>query len=188
MRADDDDPELTSDPRPSADDLLLQRFLDGEMCATERRDLEVRLESDAGLARRLDRLRHDSERIAGGRPELLPLTAGFGDRLWAGFRSELRPSTTAAAVGLSEAGALLALKRWSLVAAAAVLLLTGILTLWRPAAPATLQAGPEVHEVLRDLDRKAGQAEGVEAGKAGDAKEEETRRRAKRRAGASSDR
>jgi anti-sigma factor RsiW len=187
MRADADDPELTSDPRPSADDLLLQRFLDDELRATERRDLEVRLAADAGLARTLDGLRRQRQLIAADWPEPVPLTAGFGDRLWAGFRSELRlpPPAAAGVAAFSEASALLALKRWSLVAAAAVLLLTGILTLWRPAAPATLQADPTVHKLLRELEREAQQAEGVEAGKAND---EAARRRAKRASGATSDR
>lgn len=135
---------------PNGDELLLQRYVDGELRPAERDGLERRLARDAELAARLrvlEATRRGFDSLRDERRSVVPLGVGFADRVWSRLR-EPAPVT-------ARPPALKTLQHWSLVAASIAVLLGIALMTFRPAQPARLEAGPALNERLRELDRKA---------------------------------
>jgi anti-sigma factor RsiW len=84
-------PDRMSDPHE--DDLLLNRYVDGELMAGERSALECRLEKDAGLRKRLAELTQLTTALDIGlglieRPDE-PATQVSGSRDWAGLAADI---------------------------------------------------------------------------------------------------
>lgn len=144
------------EPEPTSDELLLQRFLDGELRPSERRDLEARLAFDVALSRRLGEMRDLKGLFAAGRDlvgQPVPLGVGFADRVWAEYLQAERERPVGRLPGVD------VLKALNLLAATLAILLGGVLLLWRPAAPAVIEARSGTHPILQELERKAEKAE-----------------------------
>lgn len=186
------------DREPSADELLLQRYIDDELRPTERRDFEQRLASEADLASRLREARelrgvflHDRREVE----ELPPLGVGFAERAFAELRREEREvgstANSAQETALQGVGAptsvrgsahvaqLVALKTWTLVAASIAILLLTLVMFWNPKQPTVMQAGRS----LRDVDRRVELLESRERLRELEAKRREAERRKAERKG-----
>ncbi|GEM_PF-6709275 len=156
-------PGRTEGRHPDREDLLLQRYLDGELRAIERRELEARLAEEAPLRDRLARIERVQNLVRESDPEAAPLGLGFADRVLAEIRkSGDGPVEESPASDPGEP--LRLLRRWTAVAAAILLLLAlGMLirlTVGTAGGDGRLEAeGRSRHrferEVLEILDQRA---------------------------------
>ncbi|PIE24595.1 MAG: hypothetical protein CSA62_01845 [Planctomycetota bacterium] len=156
---------------PSRDQLLVQRYVDGELRPAESQSLEQRLLQEPSLVRELERIVQARGPFRSSAEEPVPLGADFADRV---FSHLLYPAEPKEACAVSEeAGALAAstsgehesfrlersLRVWTLVAAS-LLLLLGAFALFSGGErrPGTMMAddGPaQRSRVLRELDARA---------------------------------
>ena len=148
MRSSDILPEMPADgPTPS--DLLLQRYMDDELRPAERRELEVRLQTEPELAKQLATMRGLSGVLRDAREEPAPLGVGFAERAWSRFRTE----EVVPVRSLHET-----LRLLTLVAAVLVVVLGAAFWLLESDGPADLTASPkksEAHKLLEELDTRA---------------------------------
>ena len=138
------------DPRPS--ELLLQRYVDGELRASERLELEAMLESDAELRRELDAMQAMRGLFADARAarSVAPLGLDFADRVWAQAREESEAAESASS------GMLLFVKRASLVAASILFLLGAALWTMPTERASELGATPQAKRaLLRELESRS---------------------------------
>jgi anti-sigma factor RsiW len=89
---------------PHEDELLLNRYVDGELMARERSALECRLENDAGLRKRLAELTELTTALDIGlglieRPDE-PATPASGSRDWAGLAADVANGSPGSSLSL----------------------------------------------------------------------------------------
>ena len=153
---------------PSRDQLLVQRYADGELRPTESAALEGRLLKEPGLVRELERVVQARGPFQAQAEEPVPLGAGFADRVFAELRGAPKPSAqdvpeplaaeVPAAPGLERT-----LRIWALVAAS-LLLLLGAFALFsggerRPGTMMADDSSAERARTLRELDARARELE-----------------------------
>ena len=137
------------DPRRT--ELLLQRYVDGELRASERAELEAMLESDAKLRSELDAMQAMRGLFDDARRENKPPPLGldFADRVWARAQDEVR------AASASTPPLVPMLKRASLIAASILFLLGAALWTMPTERASELGASPQAKRaLLRELEAR----------------------------------